>query len=497
MKQQFTDSADQVKIYEAIKNTNANIAVLATAGSGKTTVMLKGLNYIPRYKRSVFLSFSSGIVEELKTKVPDHVKAATLHSLGFSMMRRYYPGKQLQVVKDKYFAAAIEVFKARKDKPFLEKKEFRAAGLTAEVCNYARVTLTANTTEALTQMCIYYNIEFDREILSVAEILLNDALKVSKSPKMIIDFTDMIYFPAMISKMVDMHYDVIFLDEAQDTNAAQLAMLESLIAKGKSRLISVGDDYQCIYSFNGASIDAFEKIRNRPNTLILPLTVSYRCPKKVIEKAKTVCATIEAHSGAIEGEERIGHWNEIEEDDLVLSRTTKPLIALFFQLLDQGKKAKIIGKDIEKGLIELAEQCTSRSKEETTVKLYAKLDKLDVELRDQGIGASTLLDHPRHRAMVEKIQVIELILDKVIYTSEVVPTIKSIFDEEKKAARLMTIHRSKGLENDRVFVIQNMNNKALMPSPWATQPWENLQERNLQFVAYTRSKSELIHIDIE
>lgn len=489
------DSELQIAVFNAVKNTNSNVAVISTAGSGKTTTILKSLHFIPKNKKTIFLSFSKAIVEELQSRIPMHVEAATLHKVGFGMFRRYFTGRKIEVKEEKYFLLAIGLIKESKGGATiakLVKKDYRAARLISEVCGYARMTLTPFERQSLQEMCAYYNIEFDEMIIDNALKLLKDALKVGKKYVMV-DFVDMIYFPVAIKDIVDVEYDVVFLDEAQDTNKAQLAMLE-LILKKDARLISVGDDYQCIYGFSGADVESFKRIRERPNTLTLPLSVSYRCPKKVVQKAKTVCEHIEAWEHAKEGEERAGTWDEIKDTDMILSRTTKPLIGLYFDLLEKGVRARVVGKDIEAGLTELAEDCMSDTKEGVLQKLELKFDVLETELRAMGIQKPQ--ETPSWRALTEKFQVINLILRKIEDTLDLIPTIKEMFHDKRQAARLMTIHRSKGLENDRVFIIEKVDGQPLMPSKWARQEWEHIQERNLSFVAYTRPKSELIFINL-
>ena len=56
---------------------------------------------------------------------------------------------------------------------------------------------------------------------------------------------------------------------------------------------------------------------------------------------------------------------------------------------------------------------------------------------------------------------------------------------------LSSIHKSKGLEADRVFILGD----ELMPLKKAELNWEKEQEENLMYVAYTRAKSELIFIN--
>ena len=69
--------------------------------------------------------------------------------------------------------------------------------------------------------------------------------------------------------------------------------------------------------------------------------------------------------------------------------------------------------------------------------------------------------------------------------------IDRIFSEEKinNAIKLMTIHKAKGLESDRViFLSPQLNAK----KPAKMQEWQFEQEKNLQYVALTRAKEELV-----
>jgi len=68
--------------------------------------------------------------------------------------------------------------------------------------------------------------------------------------------------------------------------------------------------------------------------------------------------------------------------------------------------------------------------------------------------------------------------------------IKGIFSDEVKGIILSTIHKAKGLENDRIFFLA----PELIPSKYATQPWQYEQEQNLFYVAVTRAKHELIYV---
>ena len=66
--------------------------------------------------------------------------------------------------------------------------------------------------------------------------------------------------------------------------------------------------------------------------------------------------------------------------------------------------------------------------------------------------------------------------------------IKTIFTDEIQGIVLSTVHKIKGLEADRVFIIR----PDLLPMQTA-KPWQYAQEKNLEYVAITRSRLELIY----
>src|SRR5690606_35186416 len=111
-------------------------------------------------------------------------------------------------------------------------------------------------------------------------------LAICKSQKMIVDFDDMIWFPFVYRLNVG-KYDVVFVDETQDLNAAQIAMVYSAI-KIDGRIIAVGDPFQSIYQFRGADSEAIPNIIKKLSAKTLPLSITYRCPKKVVALAKEI-----------------------------------------------------------------------------------------------------------------------------------------------------------------------------------------------------------------
>lgn len=89
----------------------------------------------------------------------------------------------------------------------------------------------------------------------------------------------------------------------------------------------------------------------------------------------------------------------------------------------------------------------------------------------------------------DKIKAIEVLSEGLTQTRQLVSRIESIFNEGNRAGIcLSTIHKSKGLEADRVFIAcpEKLYNRRAMAIDWMAE-----QETNLVYVAYTRAKHHL------
>ncbi len=250
--------------------------------------------------------------------------------------------------------------------------------------------------------------------------------------------------------------------------------------------------HNCIYSFMGGDVDSFNRIQERPNTITLPLSQSFRCSKSVVQVAKQICSSIEPFEGNEEGEVRYGDIEEIQEGDMVLSRNNRPLFYLYFKLLYQEKNAVILGKDIEVGLQSLISKVKKKSTDDGVFYLQEKLSKLEEELKSRGVKKTK--EHPTYTSLFDKVKTIEIISHRYETMKQVSEAIEEMFREKDNCIKLCTVHFSKGLECDTVFLIERFNGNKMMPSPYATMEWQKTQERNLMFVAITRSKRRLIFI---
>ncbi|MDO8602077.1 MAG: ATP-dependent helicase, partial [bacterium] len=85
-------------------------------------------------------------------------------------------------------------------------------------------------------------------------------------------------------------YLYVLVDEHQDTNSAQTAVLELLTSYDDSpNLFMVGDEKQAIYRFQGASLENFEYFKKRfPKSKIINLEDNYRSTQTIIDAATDI-----------------------------------------------------------------------------------------------------------------------------------------------------------------------------------------------------------------
>lgn len=471
----------QKNIFDFVEKSSGNSVVEAVAGSGKTTTSIHAMKYVPAWMDTIFVAFNKSIVEELEKRVPDGVTVKTMHSLGWSAIKRHY-GNDVQLVERKAFSHAEKLFyQLRNNKWYW--------GYLYNIIKLADI--------------VRQSIEFDEDVVEEAmekhgiTILTGDepehVVKLIKSMAGdvdVFDFTDMIFFPAINSDIRLPKYDFVFIDELQDLNRAQQVMIEKMFAKN-SRFMGVGDSRQAIYGFRGSDSHSFRRFREIPNTSGLPLSICYRCGKSIVEEAQKIVPHIEWYSNQIDGKVRTGDIHEISEGDWVICRNVKPLVILAFVLIADGKKARIRGKEIGDNLISLIQSAGVNIQSVCIRLLKSKRDTLAQQFVEKYKMEKPEF-HPKIVSMDENISIIEYLFNKVGGdVTRVIKFLQDTFSNDKSDITLSTIHKAKGLENDRVFFLR----PDLIPSRFAVNDWQKEQEYNLKYVAITRAKKELIYID--
>ena len=491
----------QEDIFSWIEHDQGHLVVEAVAGSGKTTTLVKCLDFISDKCKVLMSAFNTDIVTELKkrTKDKDNVEVRTLHGLGLLFIKRNIP--QVSAIPepfkyDSYIKNNIKELTSINTYTLKGREYFRYIENIKKYVDFGRFYL-CQTVKDLEFVENRYAID---TIADEKEVALQ-VMEWGKNALETIDYTDMVWLPnVLFLKPLGLLYDFIFVDECQDLNKAERELVLKCFKMG-SRMISVGDSQQCLYSFAGSDPESFNALKSIPNTKCLPLSISYRCGKNIVDFAKKLVPTIEAADDAVEGEIiRNVALDCVKDGDMILCRNNAPLVQIYNEFLKLGRKAFIRGKDIGNNLKAIVKS-TKQDKlnvdcreDGVFVRLYDDLFVSRNKLMEKfGIDAETAMNSPQLQNKIDMINALEILAEGINTSEEIIDKIDEIFPkrDKKDGISLSTIHKAKGLETNNVYIAC----ESLMPSKSAKKDWEIRQEYNLMYVAYTRAKNTLGFID--
>lgn len=482
-------SEEQDGIYSFFVDATGHLLVRARAGSGKTTTIVEAVKRLLKghpERRVVVCAFSKKIADELVTRFIGYaVEVKTLHSLGYAIVRRYWPdvrveGKDVKVKrKDALTNRVCSVVVPDPIKKLVTKLHTLAREIAPHAEHGYELEDIAWQFDCVPDdewKAAGFPVEFVCEKAAAAM-----TIAATEKPASGIDFADMIFLPVR-NHWLAKTYDDVIVDEAQDMTIAQLEIAQGIC---KDRLFLVGDDRQAIFAFRGADSNSLDRLKAQLGASELGLTVTYRCGHEIVKLAQGLVPDIVAHASNHQGrvmdipEERL--IETAMPGDFILSRTNAPLVGTAMALLRAGKRTRVAGKNIGEGLIKLVrlvsrgarsvpeflERLAGWEERQVTRALRAKQEQKVDEIRDQAGMLRNLADEAKNLAAIED-------------------RIEALFtDDGLGQAGVITcssIHRAKGLEADRVFVLA------------ATLRDHNIEEQNLRYVAITRAKRELIWV---
>lgn len=497
----------QEAIFENIEKGVGNMLINASAGSAKTTTLVKCIDVIPPKKKTLFVAFNKAIVNEIKIKIGNRKDCVitTFHSLGYSILR-----ENLRFLTDSNDGYALNEFKYKTyikenidqlcingETKTLGKKRIQYLRNIEDLCDFSRSNL-AFTTKEIKRIADKYGIELIRDEVFVC----NKVLLWGKEHIGEIDYSDMVWLPCVLSlKTKKNKFDFILVDEAQDTTIAQSKLVEICTKRG-TRVAMCGDQYQMINVWCGADEEAIETFARKSQAKEFNLPISYRCPKKVVELAREYSPNIMAKEDAIEGE--VNYDVSIDapkSGDMVLCRTTAPLVALHLHYLKINKPSFLKGsEEIGKTYLKYIKYTMSNTIDKNMLSqngMFSELYKILIGRVENARRVYKLVDGDEytHEAVLELYDVIQG-LSALSYglttTDELVERIRTIFngEESENSIQLSTIHKAKGLESDNVYILL----PSLMPLKKAKKDWEIKTENNLIYVAITRPKKTLNYI---
>ncbi len=459
-------SSYQEDIFREIEKRENNIAVNAVAGSGKTFTIVHGIKKIPNYYSVLMAAFGKDIAENLRSKdLPFNVTVATYNAFGWGLF------KKVRLDADK----TDKLLKSK-----VPWKDFiRLKGPVKRLVSLMKSQLVFEPTDTIVkQLCEHHQIEVPDQM-----DLLMEIYKSSINDIKTFDFDDQI-FQVLHQGLQVPQFDFVFVDEYQDTNEMQNQMMK----KAGGLFYAVGDPDQAIYGFRGATPDAFAKLQAKE----LPLSISYRCPVAVVNEAKKIVPRIEAAPGSIDGTVDSITTDQflsmVKPGDFVLCRTVAPLVKRCFQQIRNHNPATVLGREIGRSLEWLIDKVSHDA---------MRIDEFYQRLSDHVSGlldsyAKTNRDNAA-LDLEDRFETIVNLTDGCSIVAELKNNLKEVFQDKKDSIKFMTIHKSKGLENERVFVLR----PDLLPHPRSKAQWMREEEARLQYVAITRSKNSLFWVQKE
>ena len=480
----FTPSRYQQGVFDFITSGTGHAVVNAVAGSGKTTTIIEALKLTSAESKVAFVAFNKHIAETLKKRSPSHVKVCTLHSLGLSNLRQLGRVRVDEYKVDNILDAILPV---DRNAPSEEKGAVYATrNNLKKLVSLVKATLCDHHDPVAVQVTAdRYGLELNGDSDTVIG-LLPKVIDLCARDTATVDFDDLIWIPIYLNLTLE-KFDWLFVDEAQDLNKSQIELvLRSISATG--RIVVVGDPSQSLYGFRGADTQAISNIVAALHATILPLSISYRCPLSHVRLASQIVPHLEASPTAIEGIVKDvtseGVAELAKDGDLIICRVNAPLVPLAFSLIRKGVKATVRGRDIGKNLSDLIRKFNAESVEV----LYSKLDIYEKNERQRisrKRGNEQLIV-----SLEDKIETLYAIIGDCQTVPDVIYRLESIFSDEIEGVVLSSVHRAKGLEANRVFILR----PDLLPHPKAQGDWQLEQESNCRYVALTRSKSELYFV---
>lgn len=473
-------SDEQKAIFAHFEKGEGNLVVRARAGTGKTTTIKAAFSVAPEAKM-LYAVFNKKNQKEAAEKITDsRVEVKTLHSLGFAYILRVWKGVKPD---DNVEWDRIDAVAGRNI-----ADEVR--GALKKLVGFAKNLSVNPSIDELVEICEDRQIDaegFEDEkdggwnLEKLSEYAIK-VLEISKQrdPMNRISFNDMVWLPVAMD-WVRPWYDLACVDETQDMNMLQLEMV---IGCCRGRIIVVGDDRQAIYGFRGAASNGLDIMKSRLNAKELGLTLTHRCPKSVVKLASEYVADYRVADDAPEGIVRdvpAIKAADVRPGDAILSRLNAPLMPQCLSLLRQGVPARIEGRDIGKMLLGIVEKMKAKSVPDFCKKIVAHGERQIARVKASKNSEAKI------EAIQDTTATLLAMAEGVSNVAEIKSRCISLFNDSdnnpRPAVVLSSTHKAKGLEWDKVFILTGTYLKR-----------QDLEEKNIYYVAITRAKKELVFV---
>ncbi|MBE3112728.1 MAG: ATP-dependent helicase [Acidobacteria bacterium] len=521
---------EQLAITTRVQLGTEHLLVEALAGSGKTSTIIESLKATTA-KKVLLCAFNKANRAALEAKMPKPPRgrvqrARTAHALGYSILKAHgcpgdmdLPATEM-LVHD--VANAIEAvitadrIQAGNDDVPIEKwvPWFPVAFVegTGTAVIPPKVRRSATTLlRRLKETCIERDVGEDAiEILGheidafaridwidvplVCTIVRLAYLSGMRLDRAAIDYCDQVWLPMVLDLEPRMRFDLIFVDEAQDFSKPQFALVQRM-KTDDGRLVVVGDLCQSVYGWRGAVGDEVWATMLAAEAVRMPLTVSFRCARAIVEEANGIVEALKPCPGAPEGQVRscsfmqfLKELSSTRVSCFVISRNNASLFQTAVQLWRQKERFRY------------------QKSEETASGLRAIIEKLDLSnaerfsaTLDEWYSTERELAEERSEVWADRLDQQYEMLGAMLQHAEprnLVRVLDDIFSPKDSQVTLSTVHGVKGFEADRVYLLQQTFARHQERSILDGDPSIPQEELNLEYVAITRARRELVWVDL-
>jgi len=326
---------------KAVTAPLGNALILAGAGSGKTRVLVSRIAWLVRHHNIsphaiLAVTFTNKAAGEMRERLTEMLESpaqglwvGTFHGLCHRLLRRHFQeanlpeqfhildsDDQLRMIKRVISALNLdtEQWPAKQAQAFINNKKdegLRAAHV--HVMSYGPGRTLLQIYSAYEQACQTAGaIDFAEILLRTHEMLRQNEALLAHYQK---------------------RFNMILVDEFQDTNTIQYAWIR-LLSGGGASVMAVGDDDQSIYGWRGAKVENIERFsRDFKNTQTIRLEQNYRSTATILNAANALIANNKNRMGkelwtaGSEGEKIALYkaFNELEEARFISDEITKAL----------------------------------------------------------------------------------------------------------------------------------------------------------------------------
>ena len=503
----------------AVDAVRGPVCILAGAGSGKTTTITRRIaNQVATGAFApdeiLAVTFTDKAATEMRERLGalgvDRVTARTFHSAALSQLRAL-GGDPGRIVPSK--ALALRQIGNSLPPPY----KFRPAGDLATEVEWAKNRrLTPDT----------YLESLGLHVPPIPPELMARVFRryeQQKAEKDYIDFEDLLELtiqlfdevPSALDQ-VRARYRTFTVDEYQDVNLLQQTLLDRWLGDGVE-LCAVGDDYQSIYAFTGATPQYLLGLPRRfPNALVVRLEANYRSTPQVLELANRIVPALggaekvlratcnvgpeplvrpfveRAHETAfVVDRVRALHAEGVPLEDMAILCRTNARLADFEEPFHEAKipfqGASLLGREAARQLLRRLRRNVSADVA-VVVRALAK-DAGWVERPPEKLGEREMV---RQSDLGRLVKLAAGFDDGSRTAREFVEDLEARFGStgaERRGVHLLTLHGAKGLEFEVVFLPRVEERE--LPIRQAKMPAEIAEERRLLYVGLTRAKRHL------